>query len=311
MPLKVPPMGSAVKLIVPLVLVAAIGISGAMAWQRITRLTGENTRLQRDLTQSRDANAKLSSEQQELTQQISRLQSEQKTSEERLSSLRAQLTEAMANMKRDQDRYGELASRAEQVAEERDRVSEELSRLTGARDTAQQQAKDLEQKHAEVQRSITRLRERFALLERDYQQVAQKLAEAEARPNSSLAIISSVGPTPGSGADGAAPAPPAVSSIPGTVELPPIIVRKDQAGISVPVRGRVVEVNDPHGFLVVDKGSMDGVRVGMVFDILRGANPVGRASVLRVRPQLSACDIVRSSTPGVLQPGDVAVQRGP
>lgn len=81
--------------------------------------------------------------------------------------------------------------------------------------------------------------------------------------------------------------------------------------MSMPVRGRLVEVNEPHRFVVVDKGSMDGVRLGMTLDILRGGSTVGRATVVRVRPQLSACDVVRARTPGPLQVGDVAVQSGP
>jgi len=95
------------------------------------------------------------------------------------------------------------------------------------------------------------------------------------------------------------------------VELPPIVVRKDQAGMSMPVRGRIVELNEPHQFIVVDKGSMDGVHVGMVLDIVRGATTIGQATVVRVRPKLSACDIVRTKTPGPLQIGDAAVQRSP
>ena len=96
----------------------------------------------------------------------------------------------------------------------------------------------------------------------------------------------------------------------GTVELPPIIVRKGQAGVSPPVQGQVVEVNESHGFIVVDKGSLDGVRIGMIFTILRGGTVVGRASVVRVRPQLCASDIVRAGTPGSLEVGDVAIQNG-
>lgn len=93
------------------------------------------------------------------------------------------------------------------------------------------------------------------------------------------------------------------------MELPPIIVRKGQAGMSSAVRGRLVEVNEPHQFIVVDKGSADGVQMGMMFDIVRGAGTViGRAAVVRVRPQLSACDIVRKQTTEPLQVGDVAVQ---
>ena len=76
-------------------------------------------------------------------------------------------------------------------------------------------------------------------------------------------------------------------------------------------RGRLVEVNDTHQFVVVDKGSLDGVRIGMVFDIVRGTSTVGRAKAVRVRSNLAACDVMRSRTRGTLQVGDVVMQRGP
>ena len=81
--------------------------------------------------------------------------------------------------------------------------------------------------------------------------------------------------------------------------------------MSMVVRGRLMEVNETHNFVIVDKGSDDGVRIGMAFDILRGTASVGRATVVRIRPHLSACDILRAKTPGPLQIGDLAVQSGP
>ena len=77
------------------------------------------------------------------------------------------------------------------------------------------------------------------------------------------------------------------------------------------VRGRLMEVNETHHFVIVDKGSEDGVRIGMTFDLLRGTGLVGRATVVRLRPHLSACDVIRTKTPGPLQIGDLAVQSGP
>jgi hypothetical protein len=76
-----------------------------------------------------------------------------------------------------------------------------------------------------------------------------------------------------------------------------------------PVRGKVLESNDQHHFIVIDQGSMDGVREGMVFDLLRGGAPVGRTMAVRVRPKLAACDIIRANTTGTVQVGDIAVQR--
>ena len=245
----------------------------------------------------------------DLSRRIENLQTEFKQSEERITSLRTQLSSATTELERSTTNLAEFKERAERLDQERSQLQAQVASVAGERDAAKEHLQRLEKDNTELERAVGRLRERLTLLDRDYKQLADKLADVEARPNSSLAIVSSSGPT--SHAAPSSEATRAPSTIPGTVELPPIIVRKDQAGMSLPVRGRVLEVSEPNNFIVMDKGSMDGVRVGMVFDLLRGAGTVGRAAVVRVRPQLSACDIIRASTPGPLQAGDVAVQSGP
>ena len=141
------------------------------------------------------------------------------------------------------------------------------------------------------------MRDRFALLDRDYQRLIQ--------PRSSPAT-SQVSAT--SATQAAATSAPPASGASQTVELSPIIVRKDQAGVASSVKGRVVEVNQAHQFVVVDKGSEDGILLGMTLDIIRGAARVGRVRVVRVRPQISACDVIRSDTVDPLQVGDAVTQ---
>ena len=101
---------------------------------------------------------------------------------------------------------------------------------------------------------------------------------------------------------------PPASGASRTVELSPIIVRKDQAGVASSVQGRVVEVNEAHQFVVVDQGREDGILLGMTLDVIRGTARVGRVRVVRVRPQMSACDVIRSDTVDPLQVGDAVAQ---
>lgn len=201
-----------------------------------------------------------------------------------------------------QDRY-------EEIAESRATMESQLASVTGERDEARRRTERLDTENEELERSVVRLRERLALLERDFRQAADQLARLEAVPHAGVSVVTASGPTstvlPSVGAKGTVPSLSA-----GTVELPPILVRKDHAGMSMPVRGRIVEVNDPHQFIVVDKGSLDGVRIGMVLEVVRGTANVGRATVVRLRPKLSACDLVRSKTPGPLQVGDEVIQHG-
>jgi hypothetical protein len=192
------------------------------------------------------------------------------------------------------------------------------------REALQQQAQRLSSENGELTRSAGRLRARLALLDRDYRQVAERLAHLQGSSGlvastavpvysaGSSTVVSVAGPTPQPPSlpqEMPAPAAPVFASSTGTVELPPIIVKKDRAGISMPLTGRLIEVNEPHGFVVVDRGSQDGVRVGMVFEILRAHVSVGRARVVRVRPNLAACDLVRAQTGSPMLIGDTVVQR--
>ena len=102
-------------------------------------------------------------------------------------------------------------------------------------------------------------------------------------------------------------APPFQSSAGQAIELPPIVVQKGQAWSGTGLRARVLEVNAQHRFVVLDKGIEDGIRVGTTFSVLRGGVPVGAVVAVRIRPRLTACDVIPSRSPEPLQVGDLAV----
>ena len=310
---KLPSFGRGPRALVPLILaVVAIG-GGALIIGQVQQVK----QLQQQLELSRQQLAKLDSQNQELSQQLETLQGQRKDLEQRLSSLRTQFSAANTDLERSHTDLKDLQARYQQVLDERTQLQAQVTSITGERNEAKQRLEQVERENAEIERSVSRLRERLALLDRDYRQMASKLAEVESRPNSDLNVAASVGQT---SAANASPAvfspnwsrtpPTSASTVPGAVELPPIIVRRDQAGVSSILRGKVLEVNEPQNFIIMDKGSADGVRIGMVFNVLRGSGSVGRVSVIRVRPQLSAGEVIRSSTPGALQIGDTAIQAG-
>lgn len=299
--------GGPQKLLVPLGVLLVVGGGGATTMY-ITKQTSELRRVQGELGRTQRELAEAEAQNQEIGQQLSSLQTERKTLEQRLGDIRTKLSDAEGQLQQLQTSLSESQSRAGQLSSERDALQAQLATVTRERDTVQQQAARLQEDKSDLERSVLRLRGRLELLDRDYRQLAQQLSEFQSRPpERTLAIVN----IDGQNTTDTAARVPAVSAIPGTVELPPIIVRKEQAGMAVPVRGKVVEINDPHNFVILDKGSVDGVRVGMTFDLMRGAGSVGRVTVVRVRPQLSACDIVRASTPGPVQAGDLAVQSSP
>ena len=294
------------KMLVPLAVViagAGMGVLLMGQMQEVKKLQGEVAAKQQEISQLETKNL-------ELTQQVTGLQTERKGLEERVASLRTQLSSATADLQRSRESVEELTGRYDQLSGERTQLQTQAASLTGQREETKRKVQQLEQNNAELERSASRLRERLRLLDRDYRQLADKLAKIESAAPPIIDIVGTI-PSSTSTTASASMSGSAASKISGAVELPPIIVRKDQAGMTMSVRGRLLEVNESHNFVVVDKGSEDGVRVGMIFNILRGAASVGRASVVRVRPQLSACDVMRAGTPGPLQIGDTAVQSSP
>lgn len=303
-------MGRAAKLLVPVI--AVVGVIAALGVFLVNKVA-EVKRLQQQVQLNQQQIAELDAQNAGLMQQLKSLQTERKSLDERIGSLHTQLSSATTDLERSraslrelQDTYEQLTTRLDK---ERQDMQGQVSQVTGERDEALRRVEQLAGDKKDLQRSVGRWRERLALLDRDYRKLAEQLGQAEDPAHPALNIVSSIGPSspPVSGA----PQASVPSAIPGTVELPPIIVRKDQAGMTSLVRGRIIEVNDAHNFVVIDRGSSDGVRVGMAFDLLRGSTVVGRATVIRVRPTITACDIVRAKTSGPLQAGDVAVQSTP
>ena len=287
--------------------VILLGLAAIMAgqMQRVKQLNAE-------LAQKQQLISEKETENEQLTQENATLQAEKKALDEQRATLRTQLSSVSTDLENKRAEVDELKTKYDTLTEERTRLQAQVATVTSERDEAKKRLQNLEADNTNLERTASRMRERLALLDRDYREVVRKLSDLQAAQNTSLL-------------DGTASSYPPVSStlstpsaqlrqqgmnpsLSGTVELPPIIVQRDQADTPAVVRARILEVNSPHNFVVVDKGSLDGVRLGMVFDILRGGGMVGRATVVRVRPQLAACDIIRANTPSLLQVGDLAIQ---
>ncbi|MBI2104259.1 MAG: hypothetical protein HYT90_01585 [Candidatus Omnitrophica bacterium] len=304
-----------------LILLLIGGVAAGIAAVLFIGQRQQMARLQQQLAMSQQQATQLQAKNQELAGELTDLQDERRGLEQRVVSLRTELTTTLAELDRSRAGGRELQDRFQTVDDERAQLQGRLSDVIRERDEARQRADRLTEEKTVLDRALGRLRERMALLDRDYRRLAEKLAAPAAPIAASHPGVNVIGQY-----DPQAPAVPAPQPQPqpgpetrpsnasfgmaASVELPPIVVRKDQAGVSAVVRGRLVEVNASHGFVVIDKGSLEGVRAGMGFDVLRGAQRVGRVTAVRVRPQLSACDIVGAKTAGSLQVGDHAVQSG-
>lgn len=298
---------------------AAVVVLGGIAVASATQLS----RLKGELAQRQDAIQLLKAQNAGLEQQMAAVQEERRTMEERLNELRGQLSAANGELNRLRGSAKDMQAQYDALAADKASLEAQVVQLTRERDEATDRLTQLDEEKRELERASARLRERFTLLDRDYQRLVEKVAAMEQpqglgseAPASAVPSVSTVPPpssalTPSVSQDlseeTAKSGPPAGQ----TVELPPIVVRKEQAGTGLPIRARLVEVNGTHRFVVLDKGANDGIRVGMVFDVVRGGAVVGQASAVRVRPQLAACDLITSRSPHVPQVGDLAIQRNP
>ncbi len=289
-----------------LVLVGLIGFGVFLGKQRMDQL-------QVQLGQSEQHVQELESRNQELTAQLGKIQDDRKTLDDQLGALQGQLSSAMAEVDETRNSLKQLQHRYEELDQQRGELQSQVATLTTQRDSAQERSQQLDQQREELERSSSRLHERLGLLERDYRQAMKQVeeltaAQADAKP---------------SDAPAAAAAHPDTSDEadqPPEVVLPPVTVN-DQSpdsskssttspSRSTALHGRVLEVNDPQGFIVLDKGSEHGVRSGMVFDIIRGTTTIARATAVSVRPRISALDVVRTKSTVPVLAGDMAVHTG-
>lgn len=293
-PQQVSPMAA-----LPVGLAAVLGVILALQ-------TAAAGRLKRELAAAQQEVHDLGRRNQDLGQELDRSQSDRRRLGEQLDSLRKQFASVSEELEGARQRTSALEGEFEQVRTERVELQARLATLTEERDDAVESAKRLEEEKEGLQRTAGNLRERLTLLKRDYGQLADQLEQLQSRSLLGTASVASVaGPT-----RAAAGSPPLVPTLSQSVmELPPIVVRKSHAGMSMPVRGRLLEVNAAHGFVVVDQGSEDGVRPGTVFEVVRGSAMVGRAVAVRVRPHLTACDVMKTQTRGELHIGDSVVER--
>lgn len=293
-----------IKVLVPVLLGAvAVGVGGMMYMGQVQ----QTRRVQQQLVMTQQQVNTLQQQNQDLGQQLETMRSDRQALDERVASLRSQLATAASTIEKTQASVKAVQEEHEKVVAERDQLQQVVKDAASQRDILNKKVTRLEFEKADTEKSLAQSREQMTLLDRDYRRMAQQVAELEARPLPGVDPLVTIAPMGAQlSAERALP-----SAISGAVELPPIIVRKNQAATRAPgVRGRLMEVHPDHNFVVMDKGSEDGVRLGMTFDIVRSGNVVGRATVVRVRPQLSACDVFRSGASEVPQVGDAVVQSG-
>ncbi len=287
-------------LLVAIPLLALLVGGGMWMSQQMTVLQRRLIGAQRELTL-------VTGERDQLAAQLEELTQVRRTLEERLTSTRQELTRATEEWNRTQLALEAAETAATDLEARQATLREELAKWREQAATAEAARDDLDQTAARLRRQVTGLTNRLQLAEREVDRLKQQIASeppGHVGPPGGPSLVSV--PAPG-GAGGSGVASP--SLIPGTVELPPIVVTSEYATVPQLI-GRVVEINGPHGFCVLDKGTTDGLRLGMVFDLLRGGGRIGQARVIRLRPSFAACELLGHTQTEPAQVGDLAVQHG-
>ena len=293
---------------VPVLLGAVVLIGGAVALLPMLRLG----QLQQQVSSQRQQLDSLTTQNAQFQQQLVAAENERKALESRLAGVRTQLAEATEEVAKSHD----AQSRYDLLKDEHGRLELQLTQALEERDHAKEQMMRLEEDKSQMERAAAKARNRLALLEREYQEAIEQLSHAKQADAGAVSVASTGtgmasqrGASPTSSVSPAMGTPPTISSLQ-TIELPPIVVRKEAGrSLAAPIRGRLIDVNPAHRFIVIDQGDSGGVWVGMPFDILRGDRRIGQAVAVRVRSQITACDLMVSHEPPTI--GDLVVQRGP
>ena len=93
-----------------------------------------------------------------------------------------------------------------------------------------------------------------------------------------------------------------------SVELPPIVVKPSAPGLKE-LRGEIIAVNHEEKFVVIDIGESSGLRPGVLLKIMRGGKEVGSAEVIETRKEISAADIKEVVGGYTVQEGDITITR--
>lgn len=91
---------------------------------------------------------------------------------------------------------------------------------------------------------------------------------------------------------------------PAEVDLPPIVLQREDRGSTavrpgslerinerIDFEGRIITVNGDHNFVVIDLGKQDGIRLGDIFNVYRGDLLIGDIQVIQTRDRIAAADI--------------------
>lgn len=99
--------------------------------------------------------------------------------------------------------------------------------------------------------------------------------------------------------------PPSPAPSPALASVQPEGIVPWQVAEPKGLEGEIMTVNEEHRFVVIDLGSNDGLKIGMVFSIHRGKKEIARIRVVGTRKQIAAADIINFKRRMGIRAGDI------
>lgn len=84
----------------------------------------------------------------------------------------------------------------------------------------------------------------------------------------------------------------------------PVVERPSEVALAALGRARVVDVSEDLGYVVFDVGSLDGIRAGMVLNVVRDDRVVARIRASEVKETLTGASVVETEAGLYPQAGD-------
>lgn len=276
------------------VIVLALVVLLAASLFLIFNVQNSKNALLRDLEQTKVKLEKLIGENKELIGRLNGILAEKKSFEDKVGAMQRDLERISSEREKIKRNY-ELADKERKESLDRLKSYAQLQKdleLLKSENTTLMEQLEAFKKHKSI------LESDLGELKRVNKSLKQQIEEAKQILKDKKSRLSSYAKTSGSEDDATA----------WSVDLPPIIVSPKASAtteLSSSIKGKIIEVNAEYEFVVINLGKYSGVKEGMIFEVRRGSNCIGKVEVIQLREYIAACDVVQADSP--FKTGDIVV----
>ncbi len=238
----------------------------------------------------------------DLQQRLGEMRTAKQQAEETLARTKAQLDESAQQLAQERQEKEGLTKAVDERQKEIDRLSKDVESVRSER--------------ASLTEQVTKLKTQQANLQKKLAQAEKARTELEAKafdtaPTSFDQPTVSLDPVVVKNQPTVEPVASLPVSRPAPLATPTPVVASDPVMSGVKAtnasqnQGQVVVVNRDYDFVVMNLGRNHGLEIGQEFQIVHGAEVIGRVKVEKVYDELAAAAILPDSKKDVIREGDV------